>query len=209
MPYTEDQKAALSKKRGQAASYIQDSDARQKYISAQGDLEAKGKVKDSDYDHLDHQADNTIALQGADIANNIKGYKNGTDRVPATGPAILHKGEAVLKKEDADKYRSAKGNIFSAAGDAMGGHTKHPKKIKEIRTRKGANGGYIHEHHHTHPDQHPMEEHVSPDQDAMASHMMDHMGESNPGEAEADAGQSGTPDAGGAAAGGAAAAMGM
>lgn len=193
MAYSEEQKAALSKKRGQAASYIQDSDARQKYISAQGELESKGKVKDSDYDHLDHQADNTIALQGADVANNIKGYKHGTDRVPKTGPAILHKGEAVLKKEDADKYRAAKGSAFSAAGEAMGAESehKHKKEVKEVRTRKGHKGGYIHEHHHTHPDEHPMEEHVSPDQESMAAHMMETMGSQNPGEAEPDAGQAG------------------
>lgn len=196
MPYTETQKAALSKKRGQAASYIQDPEAKKQYVSAQGNAEAKGKVSDSDYDHMDREADNTIALQGSDITNHVKGYKDGTDRVHSTGPAILHKGEAVLKKEDADKYRAAKGNIFSAAGDSMGGRKKHPKKIKEIRTRKGTGGGYIHEHHHTHPEDHPMEEHVSPDQDAMVDHMMANMGEGNPGEAGAD---QAAPDAGGGA----------
>jgi len=35
-------------------------------------------------------------------------YKNGTDYVPETGPAILHKGEAVLTKEEADKHRARK-----------------------------------------------------------------------------------------------------
>lgn len=84
---------------------------------------------------------------------------------------------------------------YSGAAAAMGGSEKpkHPKVLKEIRTRKGHKGGYIHEHHHEHPAEHPMEEHVSPDQDAMVSHMLEHMGEPNPGEAEADAGQSGIP----------------
>src|ERR1700722_13977000 len=35
-------------------------------------------------------------------------FKDGTDYVPKTGDAKLHKAEAVLKKEDADKYRDAK-----------------------------------------------------------------------------------------------------
>ena len=81
------------------------------------------------------------------------------------------------------------------------GEPEKPKKeIKEIRTRKAKSGGYVHEHHHTHPEHHPAEEHVSPDQDAMVEHMMQHMGEPNPGEAEADAGQSGIPEGAEAAA---------
>ncbi len=114
-------------------------------------------------------------------------YKSGTLHVPKTGPAKLHKGEAVLKKEDADKLRD------SVSSELGGSSEKPAKHIKHIVTRKGKSGGYIHEHHHTHPEHHPMEEHVSPTQDAMMSHMMDHMGEANPGEAEADAGQSGIP----------------
>lgn len=82
-----------------------------------------------------------------------------------------------------------------AVRDALGGHDekpKSPKEVREIRTRKSKSGGYIHEHHHTHPEEHPMEEHTSNDQDSMAEHMLTHMGSPNPGEAEADAG---TPDA--------------
>jgi hypothetical protein len=147
----------------------------------------------------------------APAPKNQPSYKNGTDRVPKTGPAKLHKGEAVLKKEDADKYREAKGKAMSkesamkSVADELGGHqeAKPKKEIHEIRTRKGKSGGYIHEHHHTHPSHHPMEEHTSANQDAMMSHMMDHMGEANPGEAEADAGQSGVPAAAAQAAPGA------
>ena len=76
----------------------------------------------------------------------------------------------------------------------MAGASKAPKKeIHEVRTRKGKSGGYIHEHHHTNPEHHPMEEHTSPNQDAMVAHMMANMGSPNPGEADADAGQSGIP----------------
>lgn len=82
------------------------------------------------------------------------------------------------------------------ATEKLGGKSKGPKKeVKEIRTRKGASGGYIHEHHHTSPEHHPMEEHTSANQDAMVQHMMQNMGSPNPGEADADAGQSGIPAA--------------
>jgi hypothetical protein len=73
----------------------------------------------------------------------------------------------------------------------LAGHAEVPKKeIHHISTRK-AGKGYIHEHHHTHPEHHPMTEHTSADQDGMVEHMMQNMGQANPGEAEADAGQSG------------------
>src|ERR1017187_6634824 len=45
-----------------------------------------------------------------------KSYKEGTDFVPKTGKAKLHKGEAVLKKEDADQYRAAKGATMAHSG---------------------------------------------------------------------------------------------
>lgn len=87
---------------------------------------------------------------------------------------------------------------YSLAADKMSGHESKPeKKIKHIATRKSANGGHIHEHHFTHSDAHPMEEHSTQGDDAMVDHMMQNMGTPNPGEAEADAGQSGIPPAAG------------
>ncbi len=196
MAQTEEQKAALSRQRGEAAAHISDSAKRQQYISEQGDLEAKGggSASASDYARMSRNAQDTIATQGQnkDVGAKSPSYKHGTDYVPKTGPAILHKGEAVLNKHEAEQHR-----IYGHTAEALGGEQEKAKKvIKEIRTRRGHKGGYIHEHHHTVPEQHPMEEHVSPDQDAMVSHMMEHMGQPNPGEAEADAGQGGMPDAG-------------
>lgn len=52
---------------------------------------------------------------------------------------------------------------------------KGGKEIREIRTRRGKSGGYIHEHHHMDPEANPMEEHTSPDQAAMLQHMMTNM----------------------------------
>ena len=131
----------------------------------------------------------------------LPSYKTGTDNVPKTGPALLHKGEAVLPKEDAKKLRQAKGtdmskeSVMKEAGSSLTGkpEAKPKKEVEEIRTRKAKNGGYIHKHMHTHPEHHPDEEHISKNQDEMAQHMLEHMGEPNPGEAEADAGQSGIP----------------
>lgn len=103
--------------------------------------------------------------------------------------------------------KSKEDNPYAGAASALGGGDKPKKEVKEIRTRKSDNGKYIHEHHHTHPEHHKMEEHVSNNQDEMVEHMMTHMGTPNPGEADADAGQSGIPgDAGAAPAAGAAAA---
>jgi hypothetical protein len=124
------------------------------------------------------------------VKKSTPSYKTGTDYVPKTGPAILHKGEAVLKKSDADVHRAHK---FDVGGELGGSEAKPKKEIDHIKTKKAKSGGYVHTHVHTHPEHHPDEQHVSASQDDMVNHMMDHMGEPNPGEAEADAGQSGIP----------------
>jgi hypothetical protein len=38
--------------------------------------------------------------------NKMGGYETGTDFVPETGPAVLHKGEAVLTREQGEAYRA-------------------------------------------------------------------------------------------------------
>ena len=81
----------------------------------------------------------------------------------------------------------------------MAGHEHGPPKkvIKHIISRK-VHGGHVHTHVHTHPA-HPDEEHVTQGTDGMVDHMLEHNSEPNPGEAEADAGQSGIPNAQGGA----------
>jgi hypothetical protein len=130
----------------------------------------------------------------------IPSFKEGTDRVEKTGPALLHKDEAVLKKTDADKLRKAKGQnmtknkAMEAVSKALGGKEKTPKKeVKEIHIKKSANGGHIIRHEHEHPDSHPDETHTTKSDDELAQHVMQTMGTPNPGEQEADAGQSGIP----------------
>jgi hypothetical protein len=112
----------------------------------------------------------------------VQSYKKGTVHVPKTGEAILHEGEAVIPAKENpmnDTYAMVKN---------MGRDEKPKKEIAHIKTSKAHSGGYVHEHHHTRPEHHPMETHVTADQDAMANHMMQHLGEPNPGEADASAG---------------------
>jgi hypothetical protein len=71
----------------------------------------------------------------------------------------------------------ASANWADSTTALSGKSAKKPKKvIKEIVTRKAKSGGYIHTHHHTAPEHHPSEDHVSPDQDAMVQHMIQSMG---------------------------------
>ena len=139
----------------------------------------------------------------------IPKFHEGTDYVPKTGPAILKKGEAVLNNKDAAKHREAKmskGTLASVSDELSGKAAKPKKEIKSMHIKKAANGGHIIRHEHTHPEHHPDEEHTTKTDDQLASHVLQNMGTPNPGEAEADAGQSGIPAAGAAPAGGASAA---
>lgn len=117
--------------------------------------------------------------------NAIRSFKKGTDYVPKTGTYKLHEGEAVIPKE--------KNMMANPIKDSVMGEKKPKKEIKEIRTRKAKSGGYIHEHHHTAPEHHPMEEHATQSQDGMVDHMMQHMGEPNPGEEAAEGGAEAGP----------------
>jgi hypothetical protein len=96
-------------------------------------------------------------------------FKHGTDYVPKTGVYKLHEGEAVKTKKE---------NKMDSMALVPGRSEEKPKKeIHEIRTRKAKSGGYIHEHHHTHPEHHKMEEHASPDMKSVMSHMNANMGD--------------------------------
>ncbi len=81
----------------------------------------------------------------------------------------------------------------STVRDALGGHEeKPPKKIARIEHTKSHNGDHVFIHHHTHPEHHPDEVHTKRGDDEMVEHMMEHAGDPNSGEPEADAG---TPEA--------------
>lgn len=103
MPLTPEQQADLSKRRGRASARIGDTAKKQRFISAQGELEDRIRRKklkpgeeDAEYARLGREADNTEATAGMNIDMNLPSYKKGTRFVPKTGPAILHKGEKVI-----------------------------------------------------------------------------------------------------------------
>lgn len=160
---TEQERAALSKKRGAAAATISDPAQRQRFVAAQGEAERKGNA---DYPRLDRQAEDAMATSGASEA--IKSYKTGTDYVPKTGLAVLHKGEKVIPAKE-NKPMDAK----AAMAGIVGSKKKPPKKIKEIRTRKTDDGKYVHTHLHHHPEHHADETHVSEDVKAAQQHLAD------------------------------------
>lgn len=54
------------------------------------------------------QSEQNAAAKAKPATKSLPKYKDGTDYVPKTGPAILHKGEAVLDKDDADEHRARK-----------------------------------------------------------------------------------------------------
>jgi hypothetical protein len=185
MAMSEQESADLAKRRGAAAAKISDPEKRQKFIEAQGKYEEE---KDSSPlkkvtsiitpTKLDTEAS---AVEASGGTKGLESYKKGTAYVPKTGKAILHEGEAVIPAE--------KNNAMGLAESALAhGEQKEPpkpkKRIKSIHTRKAKSGGYIHEHHHTRPDHHPVEEHVSADKEAMLAHMAEQA--PNMGEPEGD-----------------------
>lgn len=115
----------------------------------------------------------------------ISSYKHGTDYVPKTGVALVHKGEKIIPAKD---------NTMSfSPADAMAKIApKKPKKeIKEMVHTKSHNGKHIVTHRHHHPEHHPDETHVMNNLSEVGSHMEAHAGTPNTGETPA-------PDAAGA-----------
>jgi hypothetical protein len=111
-------------------------------------------------------------------------YKHGTEYVKETGPALLHKGEAVIPKEK--NMKNMKDHMMAGLSE---GEDKKPKKeIKRIITHKSHDGKFIHTHEHHHPEHHPDETHVSNDMAELHQHMEDHAGSPNDGEAAPAAG---------------------
>jgi len=99
----------------------------------------------------------------------LASFKHGTDYVPKTGVYKLHEGEAVKTAEE---------NKMDPMALVPGRSEEKPKKVvHEIRTRKAKTGGFIHEHHHTHPEHHKMEEHASPNMKSAMTHLNDYMGD--------------------------------
>ena len=86
---TEQERAQMSKTRGQVAASMPAGPERTKFISKQGEQEAKGKDDLSELGAEAYRQRNIQAVQGS-----MK--KGGT--VPKTGVYKLHKGEKVVPK---------------------------------------------------------------------------------------------------------------
>jgi hypothetical protein len=111
----------------------------------------------------------------------LPSYKHGTDYVPKTGPAILHKGEKVVPKE---KNMDAYAKIHE-------GEKKPKKEIKRIIHTKMHDGKVHTTHEHHHPEHHGDEHFAHSTSDEMKAHMDAHAGmpdaegsAPNPGDAE-------------------------
>lgn len=123
-------------------------------------------------------------IDTSDMTKPLGSFEKGTDNVPKTGVYKLHKGEAVIPKEK---------NMNKSAMDAVekhlsGGEKKPAKEIKEMVHTKSANGKHIVTHRHHRPEHHPDETHVLNDMAELHSHMEDHAGTPNDGEAAPAAG---------------------
>lgn len=96
-------------------------------------------------------------------------------------------------------------HVYSHVAEHMSGDEHKPAKVLDhIKSYKGdKHGKVVHEHHHTHPDHHPMEKHSTQGDDEMAEHMMANLGTPNPGEGQGE-NEAPAPDATAAAATGAA-----
>lgn len=169
---SEQEKAELSKQRGQAAASIKDPEERRKFIAAQGDTEAKKKdLPVLDYQQLSREASTQQA---------IGSYKKGTDNVPKTGNYELHEGEAVLTKKENEAR-------------------KKKKHLHAITTTKAKDGSFVHEHHYKDsPDDEktgkPVFGGTSATMEDLHAHMDDHLG-AQQGEPDGDEqAQAGEPD---------------
>jgi hypothetical protein len=141
---TEQEKAELSKRRGQAAAQITDPDQRRAFISAQGEAEKKGKgsASDADYQKLGKEADDTMATGGLNKSVGLPSYKKGTDFVPKTGPAIIHRGEKIVPaKENKEEKSESKDNAVEEAVE----HTPS-EKAHFHRAMAHLHAGALHRH---------------------------------------------------------------
>jgi len=129
----------------------------------------------------------------------LPSYKDGTNYVPKTGPAMLHEGEAVVPKDKNMKH-------MDKAMEGLGGMHKPKKEIHKMEISKSHNGKHMVTHKHHHPEHHPDETHVMDDlkglQDHMATHAGDGAPEGSPDAAQMTAAPSPMPQASGAPMGG-------
>ena len=193
---TEQEKANLAIDRGKTAAglvkvgRLAPGEATQKFLSAQGEAEKAGK--------LDRPAATKLSEQGK-LA--LAGYEKGTKADPKTGPAVVHKDEAIIPKDKAKKNRGLIEGLLDgkeAAEEKAEGKKDSPKEEKKEHEKKKtakkpkhrvhtmhikrAKGGFI-VNHEVEPGEGgvmPTSEenppHVVSDMAGLHSHMDEHMG---------------------------------
>jgi hypothetical protein len=116
MAWNEQQRAALSQKRGRAAATIADPQRRQAFISQQGQAEQSGAPSDEAYLGMDREAENALALPEQtpppQQQPQTPSYRRGTPFVKKTGLAKLHRGEAVVPRKKATAMRRGRSAFF-------------------------------------------------------------------------------------------------
>lgn len=143
MPITEEMRAALSQRRGKIAANISDTNKRQQFVAAQGDLDdrirrkkVKPKDEDAEYAKLGRDTDQAEATGGLSQDVGLPTYQRGTAFVPKTGPAILHRGERVTPASK-NKKNFIKGAI------------KHPGALRNAASQTGmSTQAYSQKHKH-------------------------------------------------------------
>jgi hypothetical protein len=173
---SEQDKAALAKKRGAAAAQIQDPDARRKFIADQGEVERKGKdntASPDDYDRLNRSADDTLATGGMNTwVKPLGSFKHGTKSVPKTGDYKLHEGEKVVpEKNNPDSHLKTGEKKMATPYDMVtAGAKKAPKTIQKHEYSKTHNGKHVVTHKH-HSPEHKDEQHMFEKFSDAADHM--------------------------------------
>lgn len=98
-------------------------------------------------------------------------YAKGTTKVKKTGPAILHKGEAVVPAHENPMNKDKDKDMYGMVKDMAGKDAKPKKEIRKIHTSKTHDNKFLHVHEHHNSAAHPDEQHVSNDVKEMQEHM--------------------------------------
>ena len=104
----ESERAAVAARRGKVAAGIKDPAERKRFIARQGADEAKERMGKSSVGLEKVSAEGELEAgrqlaggESGDTTRTLRSYKAG-GKVKHTGPALLHKGEKVLTKAEAD-----------------------------------------------------------------------------------------------------------
>ena len=163
----ETERAAVAARRGKVASGIKDPQERKRFISRQGEEEERSMKGKSEASLEKISAEGELEAgrqlaggESGDTTRTLRSYKHG-GVVKKTGAALLHKGEKVLTKSEAD----GEGEVHEVRARRAGKGfivTNHRK------ARKKADGGMEMAPEPT--------EHVVSDIQGLHDHVQEHLG---------------------------------